>query len=835
MRRLLTLFLLAFTLTSVTWAQTMTDDQVVEYVKSARDAGKSQQQITQELMRRGVTKEQVLRIQKKYQNAEGNDETGQQVKQSSRTRRSAEEDKPANQNKKKRLERFEEEEEDKDGLNYLMWDQDTDEGGANSTRTTRRRVRTTLEEDTLPKIYGHNIFTNEQLTFEPNVNLATPANYKLGPGDEVIIDVWGASETTIRETISPDGNIHVTSLGPVYLSGKTVSEANAYLRQEFAKIYSGVSGNEPSTQIKLTLGDIRTIQVNVMGEVAVPGSYRLSSFSSVFHALYVAGGVNQIGSLRNIKVIRGQKTFAVIDVYELLMQGKMVDDVRLQEGDVVLVDTYEALVKVAGKVKRPMYYEMKKSETVATLLQYAGGLMGDSYKKAVSLVRKSGREYQIFNVDDIDFSVFKVDDGDEVTVGAVLNRFENRVEIRGAVYRPGLYQMNGTVNTVKELIKKAEGVCGDAFLNRAILNREHEDLTYETMQIDLRGLLNGTVVDIPLQKNDVLYIPSIHDLQEMQTLTIHGQVARPGTYAYAANMTIEDLVLQAGGLLEAASTTKVEVARRMKNAGSSTFSNTIGQTFTFDLKEGLLVGDGSATFRLEPFDEVYIRKSPAYFSQQNVSVRGEVLFDGSYALSKKNERLSDLITKAGGVTPDAYVAGARLIRQMTEEEIKRRDDVLKMSNKGADSISVEKLDMSTTYTVGIDLQEALSRPGSDADLVLREGDELFVPEYVNTVKINGAVMYPNTVSYKKGERLRYYINQAGGFGNEAKKRKVYVVYLNGTVSRVRMSSKAIEPGCEIIVPTKDKGSRMSLQEILGIGSTTASLAAVIASIVNLVK
>ena len=482
-----------------------------------------------------------------------------------------------------------------------------------------------------------------------------------------------------------------------------------------------------------------------------------------------------------------------------------------------------------------MYYEMKKSETIATLIQYAGGMMSDSYKKAVTLVRKSGREYQIFNVDDVDFSVFKLDDGDEVNIGAVLDRFENRVEIRGAVYRPGLYQLNGTVNTVKELIKKAEGVCGDAFLNRAILNREHEDLTHETMQIDLRGLLDGTVVDIPLKKNDVLYIPSIHDLQEAQTLTIHGLVARPGTYAYTTNMTIEDLVLQAGGLLEAASATKVEVARRMKDAHSKEFTTTIGESFTFDLKDGLLLGEGGTNFHLEPFDEVYIRKSPAYFRQQNVSIRGEVLFSGRYALTKKNERLSDLVEKAGGVTPDAYVAGARLIRRMTEEEIRRRSDVMRMSNKGEDSISVAKLDLSTTYSVGIDLKEALRRPGGDADLVLREGDELFVPEYVNTVKINGAVMYPNTVSFKKGEKLKYYINQAGGFGNLAKKRKVYVVYLSGTVSRVKLGSKAVEPGCEVIVPSKERSNHMSTQEILGLGTTTASLAAVIASMVNLFK
>lgn len=822
MRRLLTLFLLAFTLVSVTWAQTMTDDQVVEYVKGARSAGKSQQQITQELMRRGVTKEQVLRIQKKYQgDSDGASESMQSDKQA-RTRNR----KPLASQKKQVAQPRSLRTSSMNAGGYadlyadsLVLNQGYMEG----------------QEDPTMQIFGHNVFTNDNLTFEPNINVATPAGYRIGPGDEVIIDVWGASETTIREIVSPEGAIQVTGLGPVYLSGKTVKEANNYLRQEFAKIYSGVSGNEPTTQVKLTLGEIRTIQVNVMGEVEVPGTYTLSSFASVFHALYCAGGVNDIGSLRSIKVVRGEKVFAVLDVYDFLMQGKMKDDVRLQDGDVILVDTYQSLVRITGKVKRPMFYEMKGDETVGALLKYAGGFTGDAYKKAVTIIRKSGREHQVYNVDDIDYSVFRMDDGDEVRVDSILSRFENRVEVRGAVYRPGLYQLNGTVNTVKELIKKAEGVRGDAFLGRAVLNREHEDLTTEVLQVDIKGLLNGTAVDIPLQKNDILYIPSIHDLREEQTLTIHGEVANPGTYAYSTHMTIEDLVVQAGGLLEAASTTKVEVSRRVKDAGSASFTATIGKNFTFDLKDGLLVGDGSDNFHLEPFDEVYIRKSPAYFKQQNVSVRGEVLFGGSYSLSKKNERLSDLVTKAGGVTPDAYVAGARLIRRMTEEEIKRRDDVLKMSNMGSDSISVEKLELGTTYSVGIDLKEALRRPGSDADLVLREGDELFVPEYVNTVKINGAVMYPNTVSFKKGERLRYYINQAGGFGNGAKKRRVYVVYLNGTVSRVKMSSKAIEPGCEVIVPTKDKGSRVSLQEILGIGTTTASLAAVIASIVNLVK
>ena len=774
MRRIILLFSLMFVVAGAVMAQQMTDDQIVQYVKSANQAGKSQQQIASELMRSVSGKAMSV--------------SGEEI---------------------------------------AMED---------STRLAQPSVE--QKEDPTQQIFGHNIFTNENLTFEPNVNVATPVDYRLGPGDEVIIDVWGASETTIRETISPEGSIHVSNLGPVYLSGKTVKEANAYLKEEFAKIYSGVSGNMPNTQVKLTLGQIRSIQVNVMGEVAVPGTYTLSAFASVFHALYRAGGVNEIGSLRSIRVVRGGSVVADLDVYDFIMKGNLKDDIRLEDGDVILVQPYQSLVQISGKVKRPMFYEMKEGETAALLIDFAGGFTGDAYKKAVRVIRKSGRELQVYNVDEQEFAAFPMDDGDQVSVDSVLQRFENRVEIRGAVYRAGLYQLDGGMNTVKQLIQKSEGVRGDAFLNRAILDREREDLEHEIIQVDVKGILNGTVADIPLQKNDVLYIPSIHDLKEEATLTIHGEVANPGTYLYSDNMTVEDLVLQAGGLLESASTTKVEVARRVKNPKSSQFSQVVGESFAFDLKDGFLTGEGSENFHLQPFDEVYIRKSPAYHKQQNVVVGGEVLFSGSYALSKKNERLSNLIEKAGGVTPDAYVRGARLIRQMTEDEKNRREATLRMarSGSGKDSISVDMLDLSDFYSVGINLEKALARPGGDDDLVLREGDMLYVPEYVSTVKINGAVMYPNTVTYKEGEDLKYYINQAGGFANNAKKKKAFVVYMNGTVSRLKTrNSKAIEPGCEIIVPSKDKRNRMSPAEILSIGTSTASLATMIATLVNLFK
>ncbi|WP_294608470.1 SLBB domain-containing protein [uncultured Bacteroides sp.] len=814
MRRLITFFFLIFILSGVAMAQQMSDEQVIQYVKEANKSGKSQKQISTELLRRGVTKEQVTRIQQKYS---GNQATEKNTDVSTQLRQRT----LVDGNVSRR------------GTSVG----DLSESELSDNSFDLKPDSSAIARRTTSQIFGHDLFTNRNLTFEPSINLATPVNYRLGPGDEVIIDIWGASENTIRQSISPEGTILVSGLGPVQLSGMTVKDANAYLQREFSKIYSGISGNEPNSQIKLTLGDIRTIQINIMGEVAVPGTYTLSSFSSVFHALYRAGGVNEIGSLRSIKVIRDGKTVADLDVYDYLMKGKMKDDIRLQEGDVIIVNPYESLVRITGKVKRPMFYEMKPTETVATILDYSGGFTGDAYKKAVRIIRKSGREHQVYNVDEMDYSIFRLDDGDSISVDGVLKRFENRVEIRGAVYRAGLYELSGTVNTVKQLIKKAEGVRGDAFLNRVLLDREHEDLSHEIIAIDLAGVLKGTVADIPLQKNDILYIPSINDLKEEETISIHGEVANPGTFLFSNKMTIEDMLIQAGGLLETAATTKVDVTRRIKDPKSTSFSSVLGKTFTFDIKDGLVVG-GEENFYLEPFDEIYVRKSPAYRKQQNVVIAGEVLFGGNYALMKKNERLSDLVSKAGGVTPDAYVKGARLIRKMTEEEQRRQADAVRMAQmgEGKDSISVEKLNISDTYTVGINLGKAIANPGSDFDLVLREGDILFIPEYINTVKISGAVMYPNTVLYKKGESLRFYINQAGGYGNLAKKKKAYVVYMNGTVSRLKArDSAAIEPGCEIIVPSKEEKKRMSTAEILGMGSTTASIAAMIATMVNLFK
>ena len=685
-------------------------------------------------------------------------------------------------------------------------------------------------------VFGRNIFTDRNLSFEPNLDIPTPENYVLGPGDELIIDVWGTSENTVREIISPEGTIHVAGIGPIFLDGMSIQDAERSLRREFSKIYAAISGK--SVHIKLSLGGIRTIMINVMGEVQVTGTYRLSAFASVFHALYRAGGVSGIGSLRDIRVVRGGKEVTCIDVYDYIMKGKLTDDIRLSEGDVILIPPYENLVSISGKVKRPMAYEMKKGETITTLLSYAGGFTGDAYRDAIRLFRLSGKEKQIYNVGQDDYQSFILADGDELSVEAVLQRFSNKVEVRGAVYRAGVYQLDDSITgTVRQLISRAEGLRGDAFLNRALLRREHEDLTHEMIPVDLKRMMAGAVSDLRLQKNDVLYISSVKDIEKEGTLSIYGDIRNPGDFPYVKNTSIQDLIVKAGGLLESASMVRIDVSRRIRDPKSISSSTVIGKSFAVELKNGLVMGEDKG-FELEPYDIVFIRRSPGYRKQANVTVEGEVAFTGNYTLIQSNERLSSLIARAGGLSKEAYVKGARLIRRMTADEMRQKKDVLRLSVRGSEKASVSPvtLEASSTYPVGIELEKALVNPGSDEDMVLREGDVLFVPKYVSTVTINGAVMYPNTILYQKGSSLSYYIEQAGGFGNRALKRRVYVIYMNGMVSRLkRRMGNAIEPGCEIIVPSKKGRKKTVAADVTGMNTSIASIAAMVAAMVGMTK
>lgn len=846
------IFCLMMSIVSTTvWAQKvgMSDTEVMQYVQTGLQQGKSQQQLTSELARMGVTRQQAEKIKKLYQQNQKNGKgLGQDISKLSRLRikdgmavgleGELTNDEsglnpltPEGVEKKKEYRYVIDQklELGKDTLNLTM-----DENG----NLVSDNLIFYKEEADGDQVFGRNIFNSENLTFEPSLNLPTPSNYKLGPGDEVIIDVWGTNQVTIMETIAPDGVISIEDLGLVYLSGMTVEQATKHLRKEMSKIYAGIDDENPTSQIKVSLGNGRTIQVNVMGEVEKPGTYSLSAFSTVFHALYNAGGVNKIGSLRNIQVARNGKNIASVDIYDFIMNGKTTHDIGLQEGDVIIVPPYETLVKIEGNVKRPMRYEMKNEETVATLLKYAGNFASDAYSRSLRVVRQNGKEYQVLTVDDMDYSVFKLRDGDVLTAEAILNRYENKLEIKGAVYRPGIYQFGGQLNTVKQLIERADGVMADAFLARAVLHRQREDMTKEIVQVDLKGILNGTKPDIELKRNDVLYVPSIHDLQDMGNIEVFGEVARPGKYIYADNMTLEDLVIQAGGLLESASTVKVDVSRRIKNNQGTEAAATIGEMFSFALKDGFVV-DGTPGFVLEPYDQVYVRKSPGYQKQANVTVEGEILYGGTYSLTNKSERLTELVKKAGGITQFAYARGAKLMRKANAEELKRMQEVIDMMRRENPAKSdTLQLKLDSVFSVGIDLQKALQNPGSDADVVLREGDRLIVPELTNTVKINGAVMMPNTVSYQSGKSVKYYISQAGGFSNSARKSKAFIIYMNGQVAKVRGGGRnMIEPGCEIIVPVKDKekAAKWSLQSIIGLASSIGSLGLTAASVANILK
>ena len=786
----------AFASFSVPAKAQMSDDAVIAYVKQGMASGKSQDAMIQELALRGVTREQAERLKARMEKEQAGTSAVRTAGAQERARRT----------------------------NDVML-----EGDQMETEV----VLSGIEDAEGPQVFGRNIFTNRNLTFTPSTNIPTPAEYKLGPGDEVIIDIWGDNQATIRQTISPDGTINIPDLGVISLNGMTVKSADSYLRKKLGQIYS-VDGADAKSEIKLTLGNIRTIQVNVLGEAATPGTYNLSSLSNILHALYRAGGVSELGSLRDIQLMRKGKKVATVDVYDFILNGKSADDIKLEEGDVIIVPAYDRLVEINGNVKRPMTYEMKDGETVADLVEYAGGFAGDAYKENISVVRQNGREYQVFTVDAPDYASFVLADGDELTVGQMLDRYANRLEIKGAVYRPGIYQLGEGVRTLSQLISKAEGLRGDAFTNRGLIHREREDLTLEVIPFDVKGIVNGSAQDIELKKNDVVYVPSIHDLQDLGTITVEGEVARPGAFVFAENTTLEDAIMQAGGLLESASVVKIDVSRRIKDSNSKEQTADIAEVFTFAFKDGYVL-DGEAGFVLQPYDYVNVRRSPSYEEQAKVTINGEVAFPGAYTMTKRTYRLSDLVANAGGVNQWAYVKGARLSRQMDAVEAARLESTMDVMDSAKDSIDVSTIDMDKVYYVGIDLEAAIANPGGAADLVLREGDVLEVPQLNNTVRISGNVLYPNTVTYSPNMSVNDFVNQAGGYGFRSKKSKAYVVYMNGTVARAKRFSKdAVQPGCEIIVPKK-REKQGGLQEVLSVATTATSLATMMATITNLVK
>ncbi len=844
MKKFIISILLSVLLPTIAVAQSMTDEQVIKFVMEQQQMGKSQQQIVTQLMQKGVSIDQIRRIRQKYEKQNGQTSLGAvditgESKVNDRMRTNNGKVKESDNGNASYRVKENEETRKKRFVNRA-------EGEAEDNYQMRRELSTFLPDSTeiydqmymeemmaklnnKRKVFGRDIFNNKNLTFEPNMNIATPQNYRLGAGDVVYIDIYGASQKSLQCTITPDGDAVVEGYGPINIAGLTVAQANAKVRSTLGTRYS-------SSKIKLTVGQTKTIMVNVMGEVMAPGTYTLSAFASVFHALYMAGGTNDIGTMRNIKVYRNNSLVTTVDIYDYILNGKLSGNIRLADNDVIVVGTYDCMVNMTGKVKRPMFYEMKKEESLATAIKYAGGFAGDAYKKTVRVIRKAGSKYSVFNISEFDMASFHLDDEDSISVDSVIPRYSNMAEIKGAVFRPGLYQVGGEITSVRALLEHAEGCTEDAFTDHAVMHRMKEDRTLEVISVDVAGILNGTVPDIALRNEDVLFVPSKKDLQEEQTLTIHGEVMYPGIYRFADNETLEDFVLQAGGLTDAASVMKVDVARRITNTTATTASDTIAHTFTFALKDGFVI-DGTPGFVLKPYDEVYVRRSPGYSEQQNVKIEGEVLFAGTYTLNKKSQRLSEMIKQAGGLTNTAYAEGARLVRKYTPEEKMRDEALLKMAKanaNGKDSIDIKKLDLGETYDVGINLDKALASPNSDFDIVLREGDRIIVPEYSGTVRISGDVMYPNTVAYKEGKGIGYYVDQAGGWGSTAKKSQTYIIYMNGTIAKAGYHTKPM-PGCQIVVPSKEQGKKMTTAEIVAIGSGTASIATMIATIANLLK
>ena len=802
MKRILILFSFALLAAGAANAQAMSDDEVINYVKSGVSQGKSQQTLYKELVARGVSTSQMQRIKDKY-------------------------------------------EQQKDNAVAIKGNDNVD----------TQRVNPELAEDKAPaqsndmnlngsvdsiKVFGRDIFRSSNLTFEPSLNIATPVNYRLGPGDQLQIEVWGASEANITQKVTPDGFISIPNVGPINVNGLTVQAATNRIKAKLSQIYSGMGTTNVnlSTDVKVSLGQIRTIQVNIMGEVARPGTYALSSFSTVFHALYKAGGMSQMGSLRNIKVVRGGRTVATVDVYDYIINGRSHSDIRLQEGDVILASPYDALVLIKGKVKRPMYYEMTSSESIRTLIGFAGGFSNDAYRGAVTVDRNNSKERTVATVDDMNYGVFKVKDGDVVSVGEILDRYDNRIEVKGAVYRPGYYELGKDIQTVKDLIERADGLLEYAFTNRGMLHRQNDDKTLEVISLNVKAILDGTEPDVTLQKNDVLFIPSKYDLEQKGTWEIRGEVYNPNVFPFAANTKLEDLIIMAGGLTESASTVRVDVTRRIIDKKGTKKQKEIAKTYTFGVKEGFVV-EGDPGLVLEPYDQVFVRRSPGYSDKINVTVSGEVEFEGEYALNVRNERLSDVLEKAGGLTEFAYIEGARLERQMTPEEYQQAKELIAMvvSNnrvEGNDSIVVPEV--STTYPVGIDLKKILANPHSAIDPVLQDGDVIVIPQYMTTVSVSGSVRKPNSVVYDPKMKLKDYISEAGGYAERARKSGTFILYPNGHIKELgrNASAKDIMGGSKIVVPQKGR-SQWNLGTTLSTITTSVSMLAVIASLINTMK
>lgn len=775
----------------------LSDAQVKQFIGRAKSTGMSMQELEGEAISRGMQYSEVLKLRERIREIESG--------QSTTTSNPIETD-----------------------------TRDTD---SNISQRKDLKENTTSEEEETLKVFGYDLFQREKLTFEPSLNIPTPQNYQIGAGDELIIDVWGASQSQARLKVNPEGQINIPNLGPVNVGGQTIEKASKLIINRLSTIYSGLKGSTPNTYAQVSIGNVRSIKVTIAGDAYMPGTYTLPSFATVFNALYLAGGPNHKGSFREIRVVRSGKVFQNIDLYEFLLKGETELNIRLQDEDLIFIDPYKNHVKLTGEVIRPAIYEMKQGETLEDIVEYAGGFTARAYNKHLVVNRKTDSQRKLLNVDKELFSSFMISNGDEIMVGEILERFENRVTIKGAVFREGEYALTDGM-TITDLINKAEGLREDAFTSRASIYRLLDNLEVEVIDVDLKSILENPATDLQLKREDLLVISSILELKQERTVNINGEVQNPGSFPYADNISLGELIRKAGGLKHSASLAVVEVARRVQNRTATESGEMISEVFNFPIDENLSINDEGSSFKLQPFDIVFVRTSPGYKKQELAKAEGEFVFPGNYAIARKGDRISDLVARAGGLTPEAYLPGATLLRKIDETQ---REQAERIKDLESDDLEIdanidEKMNNSH-QPIGINLEKILKNPKSNEDLLLVEGDILRVPQQLQTVRLSGELLNPVTTRYLRNVTLRRYVAHAGGFTDNARKSKVFVVYANGSVNKTRnfiffRVYPRIEPGAEIVVPTKPERDGVSLQETLAISSSLSSIALVTISIIN---
>ena len=711
-----------------------------------------------------------------------------------------------------------------------------DEKGEFTDEPFGLKDRQMVEKDSASiSLFGYDFFSNSKVSFTPSVNIAVPKNYQIGPGDEIMIDLWGASEITYKATVNNSGSIKINGIGFVFINGFTLENASKKIISKLKTKHAGISADSNSynkINTNITVSKIRTVQVNIIGEVKTPGTYALNSLSTVLNALYVAGGPTKMGTFREVQLVRANKVVATLDIYQYMLSGTQEGNLKLQDQDVLLVKPYKNLVSVEGAVKRAGIYELKDGQTLAELAEYFGGFTPIAYTNLLTVERLNGTQKEIREVAFTKAKDFIMQGGDKLVVQEILDRYENKITIQGEVYRPGSFELFEKM-TLKTLIEKAEGITPEAFLLRGLLVRTFDDTNKENIAFSVSEILNGSST-IVLQARDQVRIFNKEELREKRTITIAGAVNTPNTFDFVDKLQIEDVIAMSGGLERGADPQVISISRRLKDGSFKTLS----KVYAVSSDENLAINNGTP-FYIEPFDVIDVRYSKGYTAQKNVSISGEVKYSGSYSLINKNERISDLIERAGGFTEFAYLKGAALIRKTKN---KYAIDILKNMDKNmGDESNLDALKEmeanATEFKVGIDLKMILENKGSDIDMYLREGDQLLIPSKRQTVKVSGMVLKPSLVQYKEGLSLRKYIFKSGGFADTAKKTKIYVSYANGDIETVKRflfikRYPKLAPGATIFVPAKPVNEKMSTAELLGITTSIATLGILIKTMLN---